>query len=128
MFTVLDKSNYLKALLIVARIDKKLYEAEKNYIRDIAKRLGFSRDFYEDTLRTLLVNDNIKNDPVVFSSRHIAELFMFDALELAYSDGRCGKEEMDYLAGMARANEIPEERLNEVLSHFKGTSIFKDAG
>ncbi len=128
MFTVLDKSNYLKALLILARIDKKLYEAEKNYIRDIAKRLGFSKDFYEDTLRTLLINENIKNDPLIFSSQHIAELFLFDALELAYSDGTCTKDELEYLKRMAKANSITEERFSEVLSHFNGTGILKDAG
>ena len=53
---VIDKSNYLKGLLITARKDKILAESEKKIIRKIGERLGFSSDFYEETLNNLLRN------------------------------------------------------------------------
>ncbi len=72
---VIDKSNYLKGLLITARKDKKLAESEKKIIREIAERLGFSSDFYEETLRNLLANKYLIEDPVKFSDIKIAESF-----------------------------------------------------
>lgn len=52
--SILDKSNYLKGLLIVAKKDKQLAEQEKKIIRHCAEKLGFARDFYENTLKDLL--------------------------------------------------------------------------
>ena len=55
MFTLIDKSNYLKGLLILAKKDNQLRDSEKNIIRSVAQRLGFSKDFYEETLQNLKV-------------------------------------------------------------------------
>ncbi|MBK7866459.1 MAG: hypothetical protein IPJ75_05425 [Ignavibacteriales bacterium] len=51
MLTTIDKSNYLKGLLIVARLDERLIDRERDQIRNVATRLGFSKDFYEETLK-----------------------------------------------------------------------------
>ena len=52
-----DRSNYLKGLLIIAKKDDVLAEAEESIIKQLAKRLGFSASFYEETLQSLLSND-----------------------------------------------------------------------
>ena len=47
---VIDKSSYLKGLLIIAKKNKILAEAEKKIIRGIANKLGFASDFYEEKI------------------------------------------------------------------------------
>ncbi len=103
---VIDKSNYLKGLLITARKDKKLAESEKKIIREIAERLGFSSDFYEETLRNLLANKYLVEDPVKFSDIKIAESFITDGLKLAFSDNKTPSMEIDWLKRTAIDNGI----------------------
>jgi len=103
---VIDKSNYLKGLLITARKDKKLAESEKKIIREIAERLGFSSDFYEETLQNLLRNKYLIEDPIRFSDIIIAESFITDALKLAFSDNKTPTIEIDWLKKTAVENGI----------------------
>lgn len=127
MFTTLDKSNYLKALLILAKADQNLPEEEKDYLRDVAKRLGFSKDFYEDTLRTLLINDNLNQTPIKFSDTKIAELLINDGLELAHVDNRFSPEELHWLKSVAIENEIPEKRFDTIVeSYTESNSALKE--
>jgi hypothetical protein len=110
---VIDKSNYLKGLLITARKDKKLAESEKKIIREIAERLGFSSDFYEETLRNLLANKYLIEDPVKFSDIKIAESFITDGLKLAFSDNKTPSMEIDWLRKIAIDNGIPMDWFEE---------------
>jgi hypothetical protein len=103
---VIDKSNYLKGLLIVARKDKNLSEPEKQIIRKIAEKLGFASDFYEEVLRGLIFNKYISEEPVVFSNKEIAHSFISDALTLAFSDSIITEAEIDWLKKTASANLI----------------------
>lgn len=119
MFTVLDKSNYLKGLLILARRDNKLVDAEKELIRNAAKRLGFSRDFYEDVLKSLLSNRYLKDDPVEFSNKQVAELFLNDGLELAMSDSEFHDREIKFLRAVAEKNSIGAETFNAMVQQYK---------
>ena len=103
---VIDKSNYLKGLLVTARKDKKLAESEKKIIREIANRLGFSSDFYEETLRNLLANKYLIEDPVKFSDIKIAESFIADALMLAFSDNKTPTLEIEWLKKTTIENDL----------------------
>lgn len=104
--SVIDKSNYLKGLLIIAKKDNQLAHVEKEMIRRIAVKLGFARDFYEDTLRNLLSNKYIIDTPIHFSEKAIAESFVRDGLILAYSDNKISEIEIDWLYTTAIANNI----------------------
>lgn len=121
MFTILDKSNYLKGLLILARIDRKLIENEKNFIREIANKLGFSKDFYEDVLKSLMVNEYILDNPIQFSDLKIAELFFNDAFELAYSDKKLSNSEISWLIETAKVNGISEEQFYKFKETFENS-------
>jgi uncharacterized tellurite resistance protein B-like protein len=121
LLTILDKSNYLKGLLILAKKDNQLRESEKNIIRDAAKRLGFSKDFYEETLQNLMRNDYILDNPIIFSDKEIAKMFISEGLELANSDDEIVEKEMNWIKSTAQANQIPEDWLNSILK--KTTSI-----
>ena len=119
---VIDKSNYLKGLLITARKDNDLSESEKKIIRSIAERLGFASDFYEDTLKTLLANKYILEDPIKFSNRKIAESFVTDGLKLAFSDKRETNVEIDWLKKTAGTNDLNEEWFNKKLNECRDSS------
>ena len=118
-FSVLDKSNYLKGLLVIAKKDNKLTEPEKKIIRNIALRLGFATDFYEDTLRSLLANKYILDDPFKFSHKKIAESFICDGLKLAFSDGILPDKEIKWLKQIAEENGLTIEWFDNKLKIYK---------
>ncbi len=117
--TLIDKSNYLKGLLIVAKKDNQLTEPEKKIIRNIALKLGFATDFYEDTLRDLLGNKYIVENPIKFSSRKIAESFVSDGLRLAFSDEMVSEKELDWLKATALENEIETEWFDNKIKNYR---------
>jgi hypothetical protein len=116
--SVIDKSKYLKGLLITARKDKKLADSEKKIITGIAERLGFAKDFYEEVLHNLLANKYIDEKPLKFSNVKIAESFVVDGLKLAYSDNEVETAEIDWLRKTAAENGISEKWFNEKLGSF----------
>lgn len=120
VLTIIDKSNYLKGLLILARKDDRLVENEKKIIREAAKRLGFSKDFYEETLRNLMNNKYLVDSPIKFSSAEVAKLFISEGIELAATDNDLCREEVDWLKSVASENDISqswfEETVNSIMS------------
>ena len=122
--TLIDKSSYLKGLLIVAKKDKQLTEPEKKIIRDIAVKLGFATDFYEDTLRSLLANKYILENPVKFSQKKIAESFIIDGMKLAFADNMVSDVEIDWLKLTALENGIEESWFEEKLKKYHESSTF----
>ena len=102
----LDRSNYLKGLLITARKDKQLAESEILIIKKLATRLGFSSDFFEETITHLLENKYITEEPIKFSNPDIAKSFIEDGLKLALSDGTVIGDEIYWLKETAKVNDI----------------------
>lgn len=110
---LLDRSNYLKGLFITAKLDKQLNEKEKEILKKISDKLGFAPDFYEETIRGLLSNKYIKEDPIVFTNPEIAKSFVKDALKLAYSDGKVTESEIQWIKKTAQQNSLDENFVNE---------------
>ena len=126
-----DKSSYLKGLLIIAKKDNALAEAEESIIRQLAKRLGFSESFYEETLQNLLSNDYLSEDPLKFSEEKLSHSFIIDGLMLAYSDNELDEREIDWLRQTAEMNDINlqwfEGKVKEVQSNSSAGVITKFA-
>ena len=120
--TLLDKSNYLKGLLIVAKKDNQLTEPEKQIIRDVALKLGFATEFYEDTLKSLLINKYIADDPIKFSSIKVAQSFVSDGLKLTFSDIKLPDKELNWLKLTASVNNIDAEWFNDKVRKYKESS------
>lgn len=116
----LDRSNYLKGLLITARKDKNLTDSERNMIKKLSDRLGFSSDFFEETISSLLENKYITEEPIIFSDQNIAKSFLEDGLKLALSDGNITENEIGWLKETAAANGILTEWVNSKLIELKG--------
>jgi len=105
----LDRSNYLKGLLITARKDNQLAESEIIIIKKLAIRLGFSSDFFEETITNLLENKYITEEPIKFSNPDIAKSFIEDGLKLALSDGSVIGDEINWLKETAKENGIIQD-------------------
>ena len=109
----LDRSSYLKGLLITARKDNQLSEAEISIIKKIATRLGFSSDFFNETISNLLENKYITEEPIKFSEQNIAKSFIEDGLKLALSDESVTDDEMNWLEDTAKENGLDEDWVNK---------------
>jgi hypothetical protein len=121
-FSLLDKSNYLKGLLIIARKDNQLAESEKNILKNIAQRLGFASDFYDETIKNLLLNKHISDEPIKFSNEKIAESFISDGLKLAFSDKKIHGDEIAWLKTAAFKNSLDEAWFNKELESIREES------
>ena len=96
--TILDKSLYLRGLLLLVSKDKVITESEKMYVMEAGKSLGFEKKFCENAVGEILENEFISDIPPKFSSREIAEYFINDGLTIALSDFDLHAEELDWLA------------------------------
>lgn len=115
----LDRSNYLKGLLITARKDNQLSEAEITIINKFATRLGFSSDFFKETISNLLDNKYITEEPIKFSSQNIAKSFLEDGLKLALSDDAITSAETTWLKETAKVNGIAEDWVDKKMKEIQ---------
>ena len=115
----IDRSNYLKGLLILAKKDCQLTEQEKKIIKHFAKKLGFSSDFYNETIENLLANKYIGEEPIKFSNRKIAKSFLEDGIRLIISDNFPDESEINWMLQTAELNSIEKDWLEQKISDFK---------
>lgn len=119
---LLDRSNYLKGLFITAKLDRQLTDKEKEILKKISDKLGFANDFYEETVRGLLSNKYLAEDPIIFSNQTIAKSFISDAVKLIYSDGKVGESEINWLKKTAIANQVEEDFVKKEIKQTENTS------
>ena len=115
---LLDRSSYLKGLLVLSRKDDYVAPQEKEIIREIAKQLDFETRFVEGALSDLPENEYLTEEPVKFSDRNIAAQFLKDGIRLAVSDKYLHRKEISYLRAVARVNGISDEEYKELLCDY----------
>lgn len=115
----IDRSSYLKGLLITARKDNQLSVAEISIIKKMATSLGFSLDFFNETISNLLENKYITEEPIKFSKQDIAKSFIEDGLKLALSDDNISEDETNWLKGTAKENGLDEEWVNKKMKEIQ---------
>jgi hypothetical protein len=122
---LIDRSNYLKGLFITAKLDKELSSKEKDILKKISNKLGFATDFYDETVRSLLTNKYIKEEPIVFSEKEIARSFLNDAIKLACSNDIITEAEINWLKNTAIANDLNTEIVDKELKSYQDSpSLF----
>lgn len=122
---LIDRSNYLKGLFITAKLDKELSPKEKDILKKISNKLGFATDFYDETVRSLLTNKYIKEEPIVFSEKEIARSFLNDAIKLACSNDIITEAEINWLKNTAIANDLNTEIIDKELKSYQDSpSLF----
>jgi len=120
--SILDKSLYLKGLLLLISKDKVITESEKKYVMEAGKSLGFEEKFCENAINEILENDHIENTPPKFSNREIAKYFIIDGLTIALSDYDLHAEELKWLSSTASINDISVLEFNYMLREYISTS------
>ena len=118
---IIDRSNYLKGLFITAKLDKELTDKEKDILKKISDRLGFASDFFHETVRSLLTNKYIIEEPIIFSHQEIARSFIKDAVKLATVNGLVTEAEIDWLKNTADLNKITSNFVEKEFSTAKET-------
>jgi uncharacterized tellurite resistance protein B-like protein len=118
---IIDRSNYLKGLFITAKLDKELTEKEKDILKKISDKLGFATDFFHETVRSLLINKYIIEEPIVFSNLEIAQSFIKDAVKLACVNGVITNAEIDWLKKTADINKINSNFVEKEFKSFRDT-------
>lgn len=108
-FNLIDKSNYFRGLLIVIRKNKTVTESASRTVKRIAAVLDFNRDFVDISLKNLLVNEYIVEEPPKFPDCLIAEIFIKDAINLALSDGILSLLQILWLMNTAQKNNLSKQ-------------------
>lgn len=116
---ILDRSNYLKGLLVLISKDKKISENESDFIMSVGKILGFDQEFCHDAIETLLENEYISQEPPVFSNKEFAMSFIEDGISVAITDNNFDSLEISYLQSIAEKNKVDDEWLVHQLSTAK---------
>jgi hypothetical protein len=115
---LMDRSLYFKGLLILSRIDKYVKSQEKEILRKVGNSLGFNKEFCEATINEVIENKHIKDEPLKFSNQQIANMFLRDAIKLAFCDSNLDEKEYEWIIKCAKINKIPEIRIKEKITSF----------
>lgn len=113
---LIDRSNYLKGLLITARLDKELSSKEKEMLKTISEKLGFASDFFDETIKNLLTNKYIDTSPIIFSNKDIATSFLTDAISLAFINNIITREEIEWLKSVAIVNGLNSDFIEKQMN------------
>ncbi len=116
--TILDKSNYFKGLLLLARKDNIIAKQEKELLLQVGKSLSFEENFCHEAINYILDNEYISNEPPVFSSVEVAQSFIRDGIRLALSDENLSPYEIEWLQAVAEKNSLSSEWLNDELRKY----------
>jgi hypothetical protein len=111
--SLLDRSLYLKGLMLLIRKDRQIDVAETALVMRIGKILGFEKKFCENVIAELLDNKYIVDEPPHFSAPDIAGSFIRDGIRLASVDGQIHEKEFLWLKAVAEVNGLEEKFCDE---------------
>jgi hypothetical protein len=114
----LDRSNYVKGLLLMIGKDKKITDKEREFLHDVAEKLSFNKKFIERAIDELFENEHLGNEPPVFSQKQYAKVFLRDAIKLACVDNELSSEEFVWLQSIAVSNGLSNEWLKNELKYY----------
>lgn len=110
---IIDKSNYFRGILLLMRKDSQISDQERNFVFKIGKTLGFDKEFIEDSIKDLMYNEFIEDNPPTFSNPEIAKSFIIDGLKLVSTDTVLDPNEISFLKKTAERNLLPEPWIKE---------------
>lgn len=117
MLSLKDKSDYLRGLLVLARMDNEISSYEKSALIVLGKLLGFNPIFCSEAIEELFENSFISENSPKFSYQEIGLAFINDSLKLAFSDQDFHLNEIRWIRNTAKINGIEKDywlsRMNE---------------
>lgn len=111
-----DLGHYLQGLLQVMAADNHLHEEQKARIRQFAAKHSFEKGYVERAIQTVLENPHIPRIPPRFHSKHTAQMFLAEAVELALCDGELHPAERQWLSDAALRNGFSADTVDSMLS------------
>jgi hypothetical protein len=116
--SLLDRSLYLKGLMLLIRKDRKIDAAEKTMALRIGKILGFEKKFCENVIEELMDNKYIVDVPPRFSAPDIAKCFIKDGFKLSSIDGQIHEKEFVWLKAVAQTNGLEDTWYDDSVKAF----------
>ncbi|KAF0152894.1 MAG: hypothetical protein FD143_822 [Ignavibacteria bacterium] len=117
--TSLDKSNYLRGLLVICRLDQMVSDYEKLALIRLSKILGFDPHFCSEAVERLADNQFISESLPVFSRKEIGVSFLSDSLRLAFLDGNFHLNELAWIRKVAKANGLGKKYWIDLLTRIR---------
>jgi len=118
--TLLDRSLYLKGLMLLIRKDKEVHDEEKGLMMHIGRSLGFDEDFCEKSIEEILISRHVVDEPPRFSNPDIARCFIRDGLKVSLIDREAHDHEIAWLKSVSRLNDIEERFVDENIYNVLG--------
>ncbi|MFH0733275.1 MAG: hypothetical protein V1773_03405 [bacterium] len=112
---IIDKSNYFRGILLLIRKDFHISSPERDFVFRIGKTLGFDREFIDDSIKDLMYNEYIEDNPPKFSDPEIAKSFIIDGLKVVSTDTVVDPNEISFLNKTAENNSLPDIWFKETL-------------
>jgi len=103
---LMDKSSYLRGLLILAKKDNHISPLKETIIYNAGIRLGFSSEFCTEILKTLFKNKCLCDEPIKFINYTVAKSFISDGLTIASAGKSINPSQLRWLIKSAEVNGI----------------------
>ncbi len=106
---VMDRSNYLRGLLLLIKMDRNVWDHENFIFLDEAESLGFDKEFSMNALRELIINKYIDPSPPVFFDKKFAARLIIRGMYMINQNYKIHPEEIKFLISTARANNLSDK-------------------
>jgi hypothetical protein len=117
---LVDRGNYYRGLLVLIRRDRAINVRECELMFRFGQALDFDKRFCEAAIGDLMDNKHIRDEPMTFSTRAIAECFLRDATMLAFIDGDLHPKELAWVRTVADLNGLKDELLQNEIRRLHG--------
>jgi hypothetical protein len=109
VLNALDKSNYLKGMLVLMKKRYTIEETIDRTVKYMTELLDFNQAIIDESIKALMTNNSIADDPPTFSDFQIAESFLKDGIHVVFLDGTLNFKQIDWLINTAKINNFSEQ-------------------
>lgn len=117
--SIIDNSNYLRALLVLIMKDRKVWNHELKLFLKEGKALGFNKNFCEESIENLLFNEQIDTKPPLFFNKKVAVKLLKAGIQIINEDQKLSPNKLAFLEKVAAANNMDQEYRSKILIRLK---------
>lgn len=102
----LDNGNLLRGLLLLIKTDKNIWDHELRIFVQEGVKLGYDKEFCENSIRNVLRNKHINQSPPVFFYKANAIKFLRVAMSIIKEDFKPNVQKLKFLEEVALVNDL----------------------